>query len=230
MKHSLKFLLILASTSASTTAYGAVLFTEDFDGNTNGYNTSSTTALAGDNDWVDFANRITGDSYTTAAGGTESVLTGISNGNDPQIRTDFELGINKSSVESFSLRIRIDKDQANGYDDALEDGDFFVFWGSTAYVNPGATNIGDTNFNLGDATTLTAQSNGWYLATWEIPSGGLTAGANPNVQSIRIDPTNLAPGDSFEIDSFTITGVPEPSSTSLIALCALSLGLRRRRS
>lgn len=217
--------------SSVSSSYGVVLYLEDFDGNTNGYNANSTTASLGDNDWVDFSNRITGDSYTTATGGTETVLKGNSNSNDPQIRTDFELGIPKTNVESLSLRIRINKDQANGFDDSLVNSDFTVFWGSTAYTNPGAGNIGDTNFNLGNPTTLVAESNGWHLATWVIPSGGLTAGANPNVQSIRIDPTNLAAGngDAFEIDSFTITGVPEPSSMSLIALCALASGFRRNR-
>lgn len=230
-KQSFKSLLISTLVTTAAPVCGAVLFIEEFDGNTNGYNANSTTALVGDNDWVDFSNRINSDSYTTASGGTESVLAGISNSNDPQVRADFALGIDKSSVQSFALRIRIDKDNTNGYDDTLVNTDFTVLWGSTAYVNPGATNIGDTNFDLGNPTSLVAESDGWHLATWEIPLGGLTAGANPNVQSIRIDPTNLADGngDSFEIDHFTITGVPEPSSTSLIAICALSLSLRRCR-
>lgn len=231
MKQSLQISVILTALITSNSAFGATLYFEDFDGNTNGYNPVSTTAVAGDNDWVDFNNRMTSDSYTTASGGTESVLAGTSNGNDPQIRTDFALGIDKSSVQSFSLRIRIDKDNANGYDDALVNEDFNVFWGSTAYGNPGATNIGDTNINLQNPTTLVAQADGWHLATWQIPSGGLTAGANPNVQSIRIDPANgpAGVGDTFEIDYFEITGVPEPGSTTLLALCAIAAGFRRHR-
>ncbi|MEP4079386.1 PEP-CTERM sorting domain-containing protein [Haloferula sp.] len=231
MKPSFITLLAYSSFGLATATQGAVLYSEEFDGNTNGYNVNSTTAMVGDNDWVDFSNRINSDSLTTASGGSESVLAGTSASNDPQVRSDFGFGIDKADVESFVLRIRIDKDNANGFDDTLVNGDFTVFWGSTSYVNPGATNIGDTNFNLGNPTTLVTQSNGWHLATWNIPVGGLTAGANPNLESARIDPTNLAAGngDSWEIDYFTINGVPEPSSALLIALGGLAMGIRRRR-
>lgn len=231
MNHSLKLSAFLTLLGGAHLSYGATLFVEEFDGNTNGYNSDSTTAAAGDNDWVDFSNRMTSDSYAVASGGTESVLASTSASNDPQVRSDFALGLNKASIESFELRLRIDKDGANGYDDTLANGDFNVFWGSTAYVNPGAGNIADTNINLGNPTTLVDQGDGWHLATWTIPAGGLTAGANPNLVSLRIDPVNgpAGNGDSFEIDYLRISGVPEPSSTTLLGLCVIAAGFRRSR-
>jgi hypothetical protein len=69
-----------------------VLFEEQFDG-TIGYNPDSATALSGDGDWVDFSNRITdpfsgnplSEGYATAVGGSETVVTGKANHNDPQL-------------------------------------------------------------------------------------------------------------------------------------------------
>ena len=105
MNHSLKLSAFLTLLGGAHLSYGATLFVEEFDGNTNGYNSDSTTAAAGDNDWVDFSNRMTSDSYAVASGGTESVLASTSASNDPQVRSDFALGLNKASIESFELRL-----------------------------------------------------------------------------------------------------------------------------
>ena len=177
MKTNPLTLIASASVFVATSSFAATLYVEEFDGSTNGYNPSSTTAIIGDNDWVDFSNRISSDSYTTAAGGVESVLAGTSSSGDPQVRSDFSIGIDKTTVESFILRLRVDKDGLNGFDDALVNADFNVFWGTDPYVNPGAAN-GNTqvNFNLGGPTSLVAQADGWHLATWNIASGGLTSG------------------------------------------------------
>lgn len=223
-------ILAAASIYSISASFGAIAYTEEFDGNTNDYNSNSASAtVAGD--WVDFGNRINSDSYTTASGGTESVLAGTSASNDPQIRSDFGFGIDKSLVESFTLRLRIDTDQNSVFDDPLSGSEFFLFWGSTSYGSPGATNIGDTNINLGIPSSLVAETNGWHIATWSIPTGGLTAGANSTIESMRIDPTNLADGngDSFEIDYLTISTVPEPTSLSLVALGMIAACSRKRR-
>lgn len=234
-----KAIIAALSIGGSLNSLGAVLFTEQFDGNGADYNVNSTTALAGENDWVDFSNRITVsdiggvEGYTTAAGGTETVLAGSSNSNDPQIRNDFSIGIAKADITGFTLRIRIDNDDNGAFDDALVATNFDLFWGANAYGNPGATNNSDTNTNAGLAATptLTAQTNGWYLVDWAFAAGTLTAGTDTNLNSIRIDPTNspAGSGDSFEIDYFTIVGVPEPGSSTLVALGALTVCLRRRR-
>lgn len=228
---SLVLILAAAPLSATTIAYF-----EEFDGNTNGYNPDSTTANLGDDDWVDFANRISTnfsgfEGYTTAVGGVESVLTGGSNSNDPQIRADFGFGIDKSTVTQFALRIRADVDQNGTYDDSLAAGEFNVFWGTDQYVHPGAQNgNSQLNFNLGAPSSLVAQTNGWHLATWDIPSGGLTAGTGTNLDSVRIDPTNspAGNGDSFELDYFTISVIPEPTTFVLCASCIVGLCLTHR--
>lgn len=230
MKASEKLsLAIVTSLSLSPIALSAVLYEEQFDGNTNGFNPDSTTALAGDNEWVDFSNRIASDSYTTATLGTESVLAGVSNSNDPQIRSDFGLGISKADVRSIVFRIRVDADQNGIYDDALSATTALFFFGTSSYLNPGALNSGDTNISPG-TPSLTAQSNGWTLFTYDLPAG-ITAGGNPTIESLRLDPTNAASGngDSFEVDFIQINGVPEPSSFALLVFGALSLGLRRTR-
>ncbi|WP_325100907.1 PEP-CTERM sorting domain-containing protein [Haloferula rosea] len=219
-----------ASLCAAGTCLGATLYLEEFDGNTNDYNADSATATTS-GDWVDFSNRMSSDSYTTASGGTETVLAGVSASNDPQVRSDFGFGIDKTIVTAFALRLRIDSDGNSSFDDSLTSADFSVFWGTSSYGTPGATNVADTNNSLGAPSSLVAQSDGWHLATWTIPSGGLTAGANSTIESLRIDPTNgsAGNGDSFEIDYFRIDGVPEPGSSTLVALGALTVCLRRRR-
>ena len=218
----------------STTSAATVAYLDEFDGNTNGYNPDSTTAVAA-GDWVDFANRIGNDfsgneGYTTAVGGSETVLTGGANSGDPQIRADFGIGIDKTTVAEFALRLRADVDQNSTYDDALVNANFNLFWGTDQYVHPGAQNgNSQLNFNLGGPTSLVAQSDGWHLATWTIPAGGLTAGTGGNLDSLRIDPVNNLIGSSFEVDYVSVSVVPEPASAVTLLIGGLVFAFRRRR-
>lgn len=133
-------LLVSANVALSQT----VLYEEQFDGAGNGYNPDSTTAMLGDADWVDFGNGILpnfegNEGYFTAVGGTESVLTGSSNSGDPQIRTDFAVGIPKANVGRIEIRARVDVDKNNAFEsgDVLTAGAISLFWGTNAYVFPG---------------------------------------------------------------------------------------------
>ena len=236
--------------AASVHSVDAAILTyfEDFDGNTNGYNPAAPTALLGDEDWVDFhgnpanpTNRIAAsaigtavEGYTTASTG-ETVLAGASVSNDPQIRSDFGFGIDKTLIEEIEIRIRIDNDQSGTFDDTLAGTEFTVFAGTIPHNNPGAFPNVAIN-NLGAPTSLVAQADGWHVATWDNVAATLSGGAggaDPTLEALRIDPTNLATGngDSFEIDYLSITtAVPEP--TSILLGCAGLFGvcLVRRRS
>lgn len=188
-----------------------VIFEEQFDGAGPGYNIDSTTALTGENDWVDFVNRITvnaagNEGYFTAADGAETVLTGAANGNDPQIRSDFSVGIPKADVGRIEIRTRIDIDQNGTYDDSLTASHLSLFWGSNPYVEPGAANGNQhVSITFGQPDSVIAETNGWHLFVWN-DDGGLTAGepGSTMVNSLRIDPANNLAGSSFEIDRITI--------------------------
>ncbi|MFC7336031.1 hypothetical protein ACFQY0_02485 [Haloferula chungangensis] len=194
------------------------IYNEEFDGLGNGYNSDSATAVAGDDDWVDFNNRITTDfsgneGYFTAVGGTETVLTGASNAqNDPQVRSDFSPGLNQADIGRVELRIRIDTDLDLDYDadDSIAAEFVELSWGFAGYVSPGAGNIGGNNTVFGLPDTIEVQSDGWHLLIWD-DNGGLGFGT---VNSLRIDPTTGAGINtaSFEIDYLRIeqaTATPE---------------------
>ncbi|GAA5478446.1 hypothetical protein [Haloferula helveola] len=199
---------------ASPVTAQVVLLQEEFD-NTRGYNPDSATALVGDGDWVDFGNRLTdsfaaSEGYATADGGTESVLTGEPTSADPQVRSDFALGIPKNQVGEVTLRIRADVNNDDVFDasDVMIPGDVSLFYTVAQFGEPGATNgPGPNSFGT---PTITAQTDGWYLFSWADP-GGLTAGGTaPNVEGIRLDPLNGLIGTSFEIDSFIIYQTANP--------------------
>jgi hypothetical protein len=233
-------LLILATVLVVTSATQAsTVFSEEFDG-TIGYNSDSTTAVIGDNDWVDFANRITTDfngseGYATASGGgSETVLAGAAGNNDPQVRSDFEPGFDKTLVDGLELRLRVDVDNNSAYDDALVAANLSVFWGTSPYATPGAANQtapnNQYNFNFGAPTTLVPESDGWHVATWVLTPGSLTQGVGDTVRSLRIDPVNGITGASFELDYFRVSAVPEPSALALLGIGgALALVARRNR-
>lgn len=221
-------LLVTATTSAKASV---IAYFEDFDGNTQGYNPDSTTASLGDDDWVDFMNRISNDAYGTASTG-ESVLAGNSSSNDPQVRADFGIGIDKTTVKEVAMRIRIDSDQNGMYDDSIAGNvDFSLFWGTDQYVHPGANNgNSQLNFNFGAPDSLVAQADGWHLATWTF-AAGLSSGTGANLDSLRIDPTNgpAGNGDSFEVDYVSVSVVPEPTSLLLTLLGSVGVIMQRRR-
>lgn len=199
--------------SASLAPAQTFVYNEEFDGNGNGYNPDSATALVGDADWVDTGNRIIenfagNEGYFTAVGGTESVLTGRSNSGDPQLRTDFAIGVPKADVGRIELRLRIDLDQDDDFDsdDALIPSVISFFWGTNTYVEPGAGN-GNTgvSISLGNADSVTAQADGWHLFVWD-DNGGLSGGSGPDLNSFRLDPVDGGAniGASFEIDYLRI--------------------------
>lgn len=196
--------LAIACVQAQTT-----LYEEQFDNAGNGYNPDASTAMVGDNDWVDFANRIANnfdgnEGYFTAVGGTESVVTGSSNSNDIQIRTDFDVGLNKTEVGRIEVRVRIDLDQNDVYDDALVSSDLSLFWGSITYGTPGASNVGgSTSIPLGVADRVVAETDGWHVFIWN-DKGGLTGGATDDLKSFRLDAVNNNLGASFEVDFLRI--------------------------
>lgn len=187
------------------------IYNEEFDGTGNGYNVDSTTAVLGEDDWVDFANRITTDfsgneGYFTAVGGTESVLTGASNSGDLQIRTDFAVGILKEEVGKIELRVRADLDQLGNYNDSLTAANVSLFYGTNTYVNPGAGNVSTAvNLSLGNADEVIVQADGWHLFVWD-DAGGLTGGpvGTTLVNSFRLDALNGNIGASFEVDFLRI--------------------------
>lgn len=214
MKNSGLFYLTSFLFSAFTifTHSQSVIFEDEFDDTGKGYNLDSLTANAGENDWVDFANRITtntagNEGYSTAADGDETVLTGSASGNDPQIRSDFAVGIAKSEVGRIEIRARLDADQNGNYDDSLNGTSISLFWGNNSYVEPGSAN-GNPNVSitLGAADSVIAESNGWHLFVWQ-DDGGLTGGdpASTTLNSFRIDPVNNNSGASFEIDYLRVT-------------------------
>ena len=200
----------LLTCTASAQTY---IYEEDFDGTGNGYNPDSTTAMVGDDEWVDFADRIIdnfsgNEGYFTAVGGTESVLTGGANSNDPQVRTDFSVGINKSEVGRVELRVRIDMDKDSDYDaaDTLDTSNISLFWGTSTYVNPGAAN-GNPNVSIsfGNADEIVVEADGWHRFIWD-DKGGLSGGGagTTQVNSFRLDPINGNNGASFEVDYLKI--------------------------
>ncbi|MGB6220289.1 hypothetical protein [Haloferula sp.] len=187
-----------------------LVYNEEFDGTGNGYNPDSTTAMIGDDDWVDFQNRIDNDfsgneGYFTAVGGSETVLAGRSNSGDLQVRSDFAPGIEKGSVGRIEIRARIDLNQNDIYDDALTAPNLSLFWGTNSYVTPGAQNgNGNVSFTtLQGADEVVAQADGWHLFIWN-DEGGLSGGVGTLVNSWRLDAVNGNLGASFEVDYFKI--------------------------
>ncbi len=209
---------LLVVVFCGVSAQAAVLFEDEFDGNGHGYNPNAATAQSGDYDWVDFGNRMTAsdisigiEGYTTASGGTESVLAGASGAeqNDPQIRSDFSIGLPDAYfVTDIVLRVRADLDDNGVFDDTLTEADVDVFFGNFTYVVPGAgnaTNAGNQNFDglTGFTSTLTSEANGWHVFSYSCDQGRLGS-----IRSLRIDPVNNLPGRSFEVDYILITNGP----------------------
>ncbi|MFC7336018.1 PEP-CTERM sorting domain-containing protein [Haloferula chungangensis] len=230
-------------TAFCLTSVNAALFVEEFDGTFN-YEADGD-GVAGD--WVDFngGTRIIGatvgstaftEGYTTAAGANnESVLQGVVNHGDPQVRTNGSFStnwatINLADITTITLRLRIDMNKDGLFNDALAAGNFNVFWGSAAYDTPGAANpaAGSYNNSLGDPTTLAADGAGnFYLATWS----GLDLGTG-TLESLRIDVRDGGTaaeriGTPFELDRLEV--IPEPSSALLLLTGAGTMLLRRRR-
>lgn len=210
MNHKKRLVPALCVLSIASATAQSTLYEEQFDNTGNGYNADAGTAMIGDNDWVDFANRVANnfdgnEGYFTAVGGTESVLTGSSSGNgDLQIRTDFDLGLSKSEVGRIELRVRIDLDQNDVYDDSLTGNDLSLFWGSNTYITPGAQNgAGNVSISLGVADRVLEGSDGWHLFIWN-DKGGLTGGGSADLKSFRLDAVNGNLGASFEVDFLRI--------------------------
>lgn len=202
---ALGLLASISSTHAQTLVYD-----EEFDSTGNGYNIDASTAIIGDDDWVDFGNRVTTDfngneGYFTADSGSETVLAGRSNSGDLQIRTDFAPGITKDEVGRIEIRARIDIDQNDAYDDTLVASSLSLFWGTDTYVVPGAQNGNSnvSNNSLGTADQVIAESDGWHLFVW-IDNGGLSGGSGNTVNSWRLDAVNGNSGSSFEVDYFKV--------------------------
>jgi hypothetical protein len=208
--HALATLLLGALATTSLIQAQTLIYDEEFDGTGNGYNVDSTTALAGDDDWVDFDNRVTTDfsgneGYFTAVGGSEGVLAGRSNSGDLQIRTDFSPGIDKTQAGRIEIRVRIDLNQNDIYDDDLTAANLSLFWGTSTYVSPGAQN-GNPQVSIntiGSADQVIAQADGWHLFIWR-DDGGITGGSGNTVNSWRLDAVNGNSGASFEVDYFKI--------------------------
>lgn len=188
----------------------SILFEEQFDG-TIGYNPDSATALVGEDDWVDFGNRFTTDfnaveGYTTSAPGGETVLAAAAAAgqNDPQLRTDFVVDVERALVGRIEFRIRIDTEGDNDYDtdDSINATQLSLFYTTSPYGNPGATN-GPAPRPLGAPDSIVAESDGWHLLTWN-DNGGLKLGDSDWVDGFRLDTVNNLPGTSFEVDRLTL--------------------------
>jgi hypothetical protein len=157
----------------------------------------------------------------------------VSNNNDPQIRSQFGSAIvaNLANVTTITLRLRIDLDKDGVFNDALAPTDFSLFYGENTYVSPGAQNAtSGVNRSL-VATSLVANGDFFYLATYsglDLTNSGAISGG---LASLRIDPTNGATGNGapFQIDRLTVVSVPEPASTSLLMSGLALLLIRRRR-
>jgi hypothetical protein len=216
MKKTLCGLTILAAMTFCLSAQ-TVLFEEQFDG-TIGYNPDSATAVGGDNDWVDFSNRLTNpfsgsEGYATAVGGSETVLTGEPTHNDPQIRSDFNVGLNKLLVGQAVMRIRADMNDDGIYNasDALTAADVSAFYTLAPFTSPGATSLagsGVSPVSFG-TPTITTEANGWHVFTWP-DLGGIITGTGSTVGGLRLDPLNNKIGISYEIDYFRINQTANP--------------------
>jgi len=217
---------ILAAAMISLCNYAMADVVYEFDG-TQGYNDGTGTATPGT--WIDFGNRINGDSLGTAST-LESVVLGTSNSNDPQIRSDFNPVIDATTVIGFQLRVRIDEDGLMGFNDTLVAGDAGVFYGTAPY-GAGAANATGTGNNADALATVsvTSQADGWTLFDWDFAAGSIAG----SIGSLRIDPTNTAAGNgnAFEVDYLTVktSAIPEPTSLALVAFFGIGAVMRRKK-
>lgn len=243
--------LLAALLLVAPPASAATIYIDEFDGVTNAY-FASPDAAGSSSGWVDFeagatntAGRITSTTVGTvafsegfvsgvtgASGG--SVLQGVSNGNDPQVRSQFGSPIvgNLADVTTITLRLRIDVNKDGIFNDALSPTSFSLYYGESSYVSPGAQNATGGVNRLLIFTTLVAQgSDFFYVATYsglDLTNGGAITGG---LASLRIDPTNGSGGNGspFEIDRLTVVSVPEPTGASILLSGLVVLLVRRRR-
>jgi hypothetical protein len=204
---------------------GVVLFLEEFDGNNKAY--AVTADGSSDGKWADFGNRITardiGDSvegYTTAVGGTETVLAGTANNNDIQIRSDFNVNItNATSANNISWRVRVDKNDDGVFGEEIGQLDVELLYGTNRYFAAAANSTPGSAINLilrttaGVTTTVTQDGNGWAIVNYSFATNTIAA-----IKSLRLDAVNISTGSTnraFEVDWVKIEAIraPEPRLT-----------------
>ena len=215
-----------ALVTSIATAQGKVIFLEQFDGSNKAYAVTNDVTTSGK--WVDFGSKITArdigtpvEGYTTAAGGTETVLAGTVNLSDVQIRSDFNVGIADATlVTNISWRIRVDKNNDGVFNDVINGSDVDIFYGTNTFGSAAANTspASGINQNLrttgGITTTYTSDGgNGWYIVNYSFATNKLAA-----IRSFRLDAFNdVVTGQSFEIDWLKIEAIPE-SRLSLVIL------------
>jgi hypothetical protein len=219
-KMSKKWIGMVAVLVSVVSAHGNIIFLEEFDSSNKAYATNSATSPG--NVWVDFGNRVTEtdigtavEGYSTASGGSSSVLAGKKSVNDVQIRSDFNVGITDATqVTNISWRVRADLNNNGLYDDDAMGAAAVQFYvGTNAYGSAAANATGAGNIDMRTLAGVTATyalnpSSGWVKYNYSFAAGTLTA-----IRSLRfdvLDNVNGSQGQAFEVDYIKIDAIPEP--------------------
>ena len=155
--------------------------------------------------------------YTTAVGGTETVLAGTVNIGDIQIRTDFDVGITDATlVTNISWRVRSDKNNDGIFSEYVGLSEIQLFHGTNTFGSAASVAVGAGNIQLrqGTGVTSTAKNDGegWVIFSHSFAPGTITA-----IRSLRMDAVDFpGTGFAFEVDWLKVEAIPETEKPLVI--------------
>lgn len=185
----------------------------------------------GAGNWLDFQDR-GGSTIDPSTGLVSGSVTSV---NDVQIRSDFNLGLDASLFGPGSfveVRFRETSNGSSFLNAAnFETGAGRLFGGQGVYTSPGANNSSGTNGDFGPAFSVVDDTDNFVVARYDLFTFLNDGLGRSGLNSLRFDPiaAGAATGATFDLDSISVTAVPEPSSFAMVGLGSLGLLRRRRR-